>query len=396
MLRAFSLIISNRLIGTSSLVLFVYGFTLASTLPFQSIIGISELGLSNQAFALFLVFVAIANVVSAVTLGIISDSLQRRKLLLIGLSAAGFVGYGLIYVLHNAAALIFCTLTFIPLALSTYSLLFANVRRESAKLDPVSAGSVTSIVRSIYALSWVLIPGGVAWWLTSSKTMLPVYLVAALASLTCVLIYATLAPDDKIEAASAKLGFFAALRQLLTVPILIRLTLMALILGALRLNATAMPLIVTNLHDGSVRDVGFIAGLVPVFEVPFMLMWGWLATRISLEKSLMAGAVVFAIYLLALSQVTAIWQVYALSILNGCGAAALLSLPIAYFQNLIADRPGLSTALAPVNSFIANGLSAAVFAIGTSFTNYAGTIEIAGGLCFSGVALLYFFDRKLT
>lgn len=64
-------------------------------------------------------------------------------------------------------------------------------------------------------------------------------------------------------------------------------------------------------------------------------------------------------------------------LINACGAAAILSVPITYLQDLIADRPGLGSSLISVSVFISNGVAATIFAIGTTLTDYSGTAQIA-------------------
>jgi hypothetical protein len=45
---------------------------------------------------------------------------------------------------------------------------------------------------------------------------------------------------------------------------------------------------------------------------------------------------------LALTFATAPWQIYALTVPAATGAAALLSMPLTYFQDLFPGRPGLA------------------------------------------------------
>ena len=393
MLKAFRLILNNRSIGTTTLVLFIYAFTIAATTPFQAVIAINELGLSNQAFALVLGAGSVVNVVTSVSVGLISDHSNRRKLLFIALCFSGFAGYGLTFALHNAAAFIICSLTLIPPSMAIYSMIFANVRRESVKLESQLANTVTSIVRSVYSAGWVLVPGLMGWWLSASPSLMPIYLVAALASLACAIIYGVFAPAETMESTNAKLGFAASLAVLFNKGIVLRLASMTLLLSALLLSFTSTPLVIVNLIDGNKSDVGKIYSLIPIFEVPFMLMWGWVANRISIEKSLAIAALIFAAYMLALSQVTHVWQVYALTIVNACAASAILSLQISYFQNLIVDRPGLSTALLPINSFISTALRAAVFAGATMFTSYQGTMVVGSCMFVVGAALMVWLAK---
>ena len=127
-----------------------------------------------------------------------------------------------------------------------------------------------------------------------------------------------------------------------------------------------------------------------------MLIWSHIANRFSIEKALIASALIFAVYMFALSQVISVWQVYALTIVNGCAASAILSLPISYFQNLIKDRPGLSTTLISINGFVANSLRAMVFALATLVTNYQGVMFVGGIMFIAGAAVVFRLEQTAS
>jgi predicted MFS family arabinose efflux permease len=103
--------------------------------------------------------------------------------------------------------------------------------------------------------------------------------------------------------------------------------------------------------------------------------------------------VIYIVYLVLLGLASAPWHVYALTLISGVGAAALISIPITYLQDLIAERPGLGSALISVNIFLSAGLSALLFAIGTAVSNYSGTALIGAAAGLLGLGLLLFFER---
>jgi hypothetical protein len=80
-------------------------------------------------------------------------------------------------------------------------------------------------------------------------------------------------------------------------------------------------------------------------------------------------------------------------LISGAGAAALISIPITYLQDLIAERPGLGSALISVNIFMSAGLSALLFAVGTGISSYSGTALIGAAAGTLGMCMLLFFDR---
>ncbi|WP_183841191.1 MFS transporter [Rhizobium etli] len=391
-----SLILRDNRIRIPTVTLVALAFTYASTVPYQSIIGINELGLSNGTYSGLVFFSAIVNVTTSLTLGIWSDRLKERRPLVLALSVAGMLGFGSIAIIHSPAIFIVSTLLLVPMSNSTYSLLFASLRARTNQIERGEAAAVTATVRALFSGSWALAPGLIGLYLVNSASMTPAYGIAAFASLVCFCLYFFFAPGNGTAGpAPDPVGFLVSLKRIFTPYVLSRVIVMSLLFGLQRLNGMLAPLIITNAADGTVVDVGFIAGLTAFLEMPFMVMWGMAQRRFRTVHVLAFGALIYCAYLMLLGFASARWHIYALLLLNACGAAAILSVPITYLQDLIADRPGLGTSLLSLNTFIGTGISAAIFAFGTSVTDYSGTafVGAAAGLA-SIAALLYLESSK--
>ncbi len=221
---------------------------------------------------------------------------------------------------------------------------------------------------ALYSGSWALAPGLIGLYLINSQSMTPAYGIAGLASLTRFCLYLFLAKRAPKQEGplSHQIGFFF-LGRIFSPYVLMRIGIMSLLLGLQRLSGVAS-LIITHAAGGTVVDVGFMAGLVAFSEMPFMMMWGACVT--ALPKRLHPCR--RDAHLLRLSGTVELchgtWQIYALVLINACAVAAILSIPITYLQDLIADRPGLGSSLISVNVFVRNGVSASIFAAGTAFT----------------------------
>jgi len=392
---AFSSILRDRQIRVPTLTLIALAFTYASTMPYQSIIGINELGLSDRTYSGLIFLAALVNVATSLTLGIWSDRLSDRRPLVLALSVCGMLGFGMVYEFRTAAVFMFGILVLIPISNSTYSILFASIRATTNTMDRGKAAAITSTVRALFSGSWALAPGLIGLYLINSQSMTPAYGIAALASLTCFCLYLFFAKPAPVGNASPsqQIGFFSSLGRVFSPYVLVRVGVMALLLGLQRVNSVVSPLIITHAAGGTVVDVGFMAGFTAFLEMPFMMMWGALQRRFRSVHLLALGALVYCLYLALLSFASAPWQIYALLLINACGAAAILSVPITYLQDLIADRPGLGSSLVSVNTFIANGISASIFAAGTAFTGYSGTALLAAVVGVVSVGLLLFLER---
>ncbi|OWV74763.1 MFS transporter [Rhizobium sp. R339] len=391
MSSSFALILSDNRIRIPTVTLVALAFTYASTVPYQSIIGINELGLSDGTYSALVFLSAIVNVTTSLTLGIWSDRLKERRPLVLALSVAGIIGFGSIAVIHSPAVFIFSTLLLVPMSNSTYSLLFASLRARTNQMDRGRAAAITATVRALFSGSWALAPGLIGLYLVNSPSMTPAYGIAAVASLICFCLYFFFAPGNGTAGpAPDQTGFFASLKRIFMPYVLARVVVISLLFGLQRLNGMLSPLVITHAAGGTVVDVGFMAGLTAFLEMPFMVMWGMAQRRFRTAHVLAFGALIYCSYLMLLGFASARWHVYALLLLNACGAAAILSVPITYLQDLIADRPGLGSSLISLNSFIGTGIAAGLFAFGTSLIDYSGTafVGAAAGVAAIG-ALLY-------
>ncbi|XAZ24408.1 MFS transporter [Sinorhizobium sp. B11] len=391
---SFSSIIRDSRIRIPTVTLVALAFTYASTVPYQSIIGISELGMSDGAYSALVFFAAIVNVSISLTLGIWSDRLTERRPLVLALSIAGMIGFGSIALIHSPAVFIFSVLFLVPMSNSTYSLLFASVRARTNQLVRSEAVAITSTVRALYSGSWAVAPGLVGLALVTSPSMTPAYGVAAVASLICFCLYFFFAPGNGPvrETIPNQPGFFASLKRVFAPDVFIRVFVMSLLLGLQRLSGMVSPLIVVHKIGGSVVDVGFLSGLTAFLEMPFMMMWGLVQRRFRTVHVLAFGSVLYCLYLVLLGFATAPWQLYALLGLNACGAAAILSLPITYLQDLIADRPGLGSSLISLNTFIGIGVAAGLFALGTAVTDYSGTAFVGAATGIATIVILLYLE----
>lgn len=400
----------HRVVRASAAAIFLYGFAGAATSPYQSLIAIRELGMSDRAYAALSLTSSLAYVAMAIAVGLISDRYRSYRRPLIFVTSFGILGYGMVWAFPSVPS--FALATLLPLALfhSTNSMLFGNVRAVSDRFDPEEARIANALMRMMISLSWVVMPGAVGLVLAGRQSMIGAYLIAALVAAAILLVVTFwLEPDTRHrlvtevlpegEVAPEPVTRPAALQDLrlvLAPGLLLRVLGVALISQMLHINGAVLPLIVTGSAHGQPEDVGFLVGLVAVLEVIFMVFWARATRRLALTHALMICAILYLGYLAAIALASAPWQVYAASLLAGFAAAGMISLPISYLLDLIKDRPGLSASLIAVNMFAGGGLSAGVFALGTGLGGY-GTAAVLSGLAgCAGAALLIGLERKVA
>lgn len=379
-----------------SIMIFVQGCAYGSTLPYLGVTAIGALGMSDQAYSALTVVASIMTVTISVSLGILSDGMGDRRRMISLLALAGMIGYGAIFLFPSIPVFVVATAFVIPFSQAVHSLLFASARIETSTLSSRDAAAVNTVVRSFMSASWVVMPAILGLALAQSANMIGAWGAAA----TCTLLIAIaslllLAPpkEPKEPGNTSQSAFFDALRELVRADMLVRMVAMAAVTGTTRLATMIWPLILTLELGGSTRDVGFIAALIALIEIPFMLLAAALLKRFSLLVLIVASALLYGLHMVGFVFATAPWHFYALAVPGAATAAALLSLPITYFQDLFPTRPGLGTAFMPINSFLGNAVSAGTFAAGAHFFGYSGTAWLGLVLALAGVAGLLMVDR---
>lgn len=385
----------NRTIRVSMLAIFAYGFSGAATSPYQSVIGIRELGLGNGVYSALVFAAAAINVIVSILVGNLADRLGEYRSMILTVTTFGIIGYGVVYLFPAQTTFIFSILFFLPIYNALNSLLFANVRATTRDMPGHEIAKVNGGVRSMISLSWVLVPGLTGALLSQSASMLPAYLIAALAAVAGLALVACFLPAQSgtDKAATRHLSYLAASAEVMSPPVLVRVLAVAMIFSTLQINGAVLPLIVTGSAHGSVTDIGILVGIVAFLEVVFIFVWGRIQRSMGSVPALAAGTAIYVAYLALLGIVSSPWQVYALTLPSGIGAAALISIPITYLQDLIEDQPGLGSSLISVNIFLSAAIGALLFAAGTAVSGYAGTSIAAAVVGAAGAGLLMFFHR---
>ena len=416
-----SILRRHKVVRVSAAAIFLYGLAGAATSPYQSVIGIRELGLSDQAYAAIALIASITNVVMAIAIGALSDRFHSYRLPLILVSGFGVVGYGMVWAAPSA--FVFGLAAIGPLALfhATNSMLFGNVRAQSHLFDAAETQIVNAVMRMAISLSWVLVPGAVGALLAGQSSMIAAYLIAALAALACMGTVAFwLDPDRPAPEAEADppIGgtgtspvapssgrtdrpvqvrlpgsVIGDMLQVLRPRLLVPVIGVALISQVLHVNGAVLPLIVTGQAGGTPEDVGVAIGMVALLEVVFMFAWTWSLRRLSLTTALAAATAIYLGYLIGLALATDPTHVFAASLLAGVGAAGIISIPISYLLDLISDRPGLSASLIAVNMFLGGAIGAGIFAIGTGLQGYPAAAILSGLAGLLGAGLLIRRER---
>jgi SET family sugar efflux transporter-like MFS transporter len=118
-----------------------------------------------------------------------------------------------------------------------------------------------------------------------------------------------------------------------------------LVFAAFSMNMLNLPLTVTEQLGGTERDIGYIFGIAPVFEVPLMIWFGRLAAHGHQVTLIRLGACFAVCYFIALSFAHAPWHIYPMQIVAAAAIAVTTNVAITFFQDLVPGHTGVATSI---------------------------------------------------
>ena len=363
------------------------GVSLASTQPYDAVVAIEHLGISHAHYALILTLASIVGLVSSVSLGWLSDQIGDRRLLMLATAIIGIAGFGAIYAFRSPLAFAAVTCLVLPFANAAFSQTFAYARVYYDQAWPGDSEFRITVLRSIYAASWVIVPP-LAGFIAAVYQVFDIYLLAAGAYVVCAAISLFMLSDPATRLVPQPPAARPAGTGYIAMPMLIGIGGVLLINVSIRLSGTATPLAMVSNFGGKIGDVGIANGIRAALEIPLMLGWGLLGRRFRKHTLIAAGALVYAAYVVLLSQARTVTDVFWLQVPAAVAIAVLMAVPISYLQEAIRDRVGLSTSLLDVTLVVAGLLSAGLFGLFAGPANYITLFWISGTLAALGALTL--------
>ena len=125
-----------------------------------------------------------------------------------------------------------------------------------------------------------------------------------------------------------------------------------------------------------------------------MLIAPRLLPRLGITRLICAATLLYALFLCAFPLLAGSAMVWALTVPAAMGAGVMLSMPILYIQDMMADRPGAGGSLVSLVGLSGQVISAGAFAVGTAFGGYGVAAVIGAGLvATAGITLLVIDSR---
>ncbi|MBJ7578222.1 MFS transporter [Devosia sp. MC532] len=372
------------MLGTS---MFFSGITYAATAPYASLVGVDALGMAPSVFATVMAIGSLIGLISAIGLGLLSDRIKDRRWLVILTAFAGMTGHALIFWGQSPLAFIIATAVIMPLGLGCFSQCLGFMRVYFVHHRPDRADFIMTIMRMMFTLAWVIVPPLVGW-IASAYSVFLVYLLSSLSYLAIGAIFLillrnrdTAVQSPRIERAegASLLSTFAIER-----PKVFGLCSIVLMWTGARTASYIVPLFIVKELGGTLANVGTYSGINAAIEAPSMFAIAWLTTKVSKETLLAIAGLCLAVFLASVSLAPSILVIYCLLVINAVGVALIQTQNIAYAQDAIKGRVGLSTSLIDLMGIATNLLSAAAFAVLMGLNDYRLAIACAAGFSLIG------------
>lgn len=374
-----------RLVTMASLLI---GVQAASLIPYQSLIAVQLFGLPDAAYSLVLMIAAALGVVSSLLVGAYTDQTARRRTPAIIAASLMAGGVLLVWALPSRASFVLVHAAILPLAWTVFGQMFALARLAASAHPKAQRDGAMTAIRALFALPFVIVLPLWAVAFQWSVPLLSIYLVAGLAAATATALIIRYWPRDGAGGWSdtrSGLSLMQSLAEMGRLPVLIRTLLAGTVQGGITLYMVLTGLILTA-AGRSTGEVGIFIGLIAGLEVPFMILAGVALQRFGKAQMIAASAMLYAVFLAVFPLAGDSPILWALTLPAAMAAGVILSVSIAYVQDLMSDRPGAGGALIAVLNVSGQVAAAAVFALGTWIAGYetaavigAVTVALAGG-----------------
>lgn len=396
-MSATRLCLTDPSLRAAGLIMVLQGAIVCSFGPYFSTLAVHSYGFGNRGFAVLLALSSVVAVVSSVIGGIRADQTANRRQVTLAAVLALLAGTGLMTVVPGPWVFAVTAAVLLPVGAVTFGQVFALARMAAARHPVQERDGIMAVIRALFALPFVVVLPVWAVVFRQGVEVTAIFPVSLILSAVMLGVLLRLWPRDgatEWQDRPSGLSFRAALAEM-GHP---RVALRVLALGAVNVSATVyvatLALVMVAEIGRGAADVALYFGLVAGLEVPFMLLLPRLMRGVDRTALILGGSVLYGVHVLLLPVLAGSGTVWLLILPAAVGGAVILTVPIAYLQDLLAERPGTGASLMAVQRLAGEVIAAACFAVGTSVAGY-GTVAVLGvGIALLGAAALWWADRR--
>lgn len=379
-MSAIRLCLTDPALRAAGLILALQGAVACSFGPYFSTLAVHSFGFGDRGYAVLLTLASVISVSASVIGGIRADQTANRRKVTLTSVASLILGMVLMTATPGPWVFALTAAVLIPISSITFSQVFALARLAATRHSPEERDGIMAVIRALFALPFIIVLPlwSIAFAAGAAITLIfPVGLALSALMLLAVL---RLWPADGTglwEDRPSGLSFRAALSEIGHPRIAARVIALGAVFSASTVYMAIISLIMTPEIGRGTQDVALYVGLVAGLEVPFMLMIPSLTRGIPRTRLIFAGAALYCVHVALLPLLAATPFVWLLVLPAAIGGAVTLTVPIAYLQDLLADRPGAGASLMALQRLAGDVIAATCFALGTTLAGY-GTVALLG------------------
>jgi MFS family permease len=395
-MSAIRLCVTDPALRAAGLILALQGAVACSFGPYFSTLAVNSFGFGDRGYAILLALASIISVAASVIGGIRADQTANRRKVTLTSVAALILGTFLMTVTPGPWVFALAAAVLIPISSITFSQVFALARLAATRHPAEDRDGIMAVIRALFAAPFIVVLPlwSIAFAAGAPLTLIfPMGLLLSALMLTAVL---RLWPADGTtlwQDRPSGLTFRAALSEIGHPRIAARVVALGAVFSASTVYMAIVSLVMVPEVGRGTQDVAIYVGLVAGLEVPFMLMIPSLTRGIPRTRLIFAGTALYCVHVALLPVLAGSPFIWLLVLPAAIGGAVTLTVPIAYLQDLLADRPGAGASLMALQRLAGDVIAATCFALGTALAGY-GTVALLGvAASLVGAAALWAAER---
>lgn len=396
-MSAIRLCLSDQALRAAGLVMALQGAVVCSFGPYFSTLAVHTFGFGDHGYAVLLALSSLVSVSASVIGGIRADQTANRRRVTLAAVCALLLGTGLMTVTPGPWVFALTVALLIPISSITFGQVFALARLAATSYPPEDRDGILAVIRALFAAPFIVVLPlwSLAFAAGAQVTLVfPVALLLTAAMLAAVLRLWPADGSTPWDDRPSGLSFRAALSEMGHPRIAARVIALGAVFSASTVYMAIISLVMVPEIGRGTQDVALYVGLVAGLEVPFMLLIPNLTRGIPRTRLILAGAALYCVHVALLPVLAATPFVWLLVLPAAVGGAVTLTVPIAYLQDLLADRPGAGASLMAVQRLAGDATAATCFALGTTLAGY-GTVALLGvAASLIGATALWSADRR--
>ena len=327
--QVIALLLSSGLIG-------VAGAFVVTTL---SLFLFRELAVSALWIGAFFAVCAVSEIFSDLVLGYLSDGKTKRITILTVCTLFSAIGALFLVFSRDYWVLMAGCVVFFGLGGAIFPQIFA-LTRDVADHKGLSSNQFNAYIRSVTSAAWVLAPP-IAFVMIDLWGFALLYTLAAIFYGLAAVVFLVGRFRGTVDLEEENSFRFSALSPRV-------FSLVILVLCLLTVNMVYqinVALFVTEELGLAATQVGFILGLGSALEIPLIILFGHLVTRVGASSLLLLCAGSAVLFFLCLPHATHFTALLLVQIPNAIWVSIVLSLPIVLLQDLLKNFHGMASSI---------------------------------------------------